>query len=278
MATNIVLKKSSVVGKVPQSGDLVYGELAINYADGKLYFKDTSNVVKYFNSQTPTLQNITGAGASTTDTISVGGLEIGTYSFPTTAGSTDQVLALNASGDLEWTSVAALAGGIALTDLSVSSNVASGNGSLSYDNTTGVFTFTPADLSTKQDTLVSGTNIKTINGSSILGSGDIVVSGSGVTEQSITTTTTSAELLDSFATIDYRSAEYFITTESDSGFSAFKLIVVHDGTNPYYSTHSIVGNTNSGDVSVTIASNAVNVYFTATDASTQVKFIRTTLS
>lgn len=33
--------------------------------------------------------------------------------------------------------------------------------------------------SSKQDTLVSGTNIKTINGSSILGSGDLVVSGGG---------------------------------------------------------------------------------------------------
>jgi hypothetical protein len=35
------------------------------------------------------------------------------------------------------------------------------------------------DLSGKQDTLVSATNIKTINGSSILGSGDLTVSGSG---------------------------------------------------------------------------------------------------
>jgi len=33
------------------------------------------------------------------------------------------------------------------------------------------------DPSTKQDTLVSGTNIKTINGNSLLGSGNIVVSG-----------------------------------------------------------------------------------------------------
>ena len=35
--------------------------------------------------------------------------------------------------------------GIALTDLSVSSNSPSGNGSLSYSNTTGVFTFTPSN-------------------------------------------------------------------------------------------------------------------------------------
>jgi len=34
-------------------------------------------------------------------------------------------------------------------------------------------------LSGKQATLVSATNIKTINGSSVLGAGDLVVSGSG---------------------------------------------------------------------------------------------------
>ena len=35
------------------------------------------------------------------------------------------------------------------------------------------------DINTKQDTLVSATNIKTINGESILGSGDLVISGGG---------------------------------------------------------------------------------------------------
>jgi hypothetical protein len=43
----------------------------------------------------------------------------------------------------------------------------------------------------KQDTLVSGTNIKTINGSSILGSGNLVISGSGATWGSITGTLSS---------------------------------------------------------------------------------------
>jgi hypothetical protein len=38
-------------------------------------------------------------------------------------------------------------GGIALTDLSVSADAASGGGSLSYNNTTGAFTYTPPDLS-----------------------------------------------------------------------------------------------------------------------------------
>jgi hypothetical protein len=35
-------------------------------------------------------------------------------------------------------------------------------------------------LSTKQDLLLSGTNIKTVNGASVLGSGDLAVTGSGV--------------------------------------------------------------------------------------------------
>jgi hypothetical protein len=39
MSSNIILKKSSVVSKVPVAGDLVFGELALNYSDGKLYYK-----------------------------------------------------------------------------------------------------------------------------------------------------------------------------------------------------------------------------------------------
>ena len=45
----------------------------------------------------------------------------------------------------------------------------------------GTFALT-SDLATKQNTLVSGTNIKTINGNSLLGSGDLVISGGGSTE------------------------------------------------------------------------------------------------
>jgi hypothetical protein len=50
MANNIILKKSSVADKVPLTTDLQYGEVALNYADGKLYYKDSSNNVKSFDS------------------------------------------------------------------------------------------------------------------------------------------------------------------------------------------------------------------------------------
>ena len=46
MSNQVLLKKSSVVAKVPTTGDLAYGEVALNYADGKLYFKNSSNTVQ----------------------------------------------------------------------------------------------------------------------------------------------------------------------------------------------------------------------------------------
>lgn len=44
----VLLKKSSVGGNSPGTGDLAYGEVAINYADGKLYYKNSSNQIKNF--------------------------------------------------------------------------------------------------------------------------------------------------------------------------------------------------------------------------------------
>ena len=48
MATDIRLKKSSVAGRIPSTSNLEYGEIALNYQDGKLYYKDASNNVKAF--------------------------------------------------------------------------------------------------------------------------------------------------------------------------------------------------------------------------------------
>lgn len=67
MANKIVLKKSSTGAKVPLTTDLDYGELAINYTDGKIYFKDSSNVIDFFRApskgvfSTPKLITVTGA-------------------------------------------------------------------------------------------------------------------------------------------------------------------------------------------------------------------------
>ena len=48
ITNRILLKKSSVVGKIPKSDDLEHGELALNFADGRLYFKNSDNIVEFF--------------------------------------------------------------------------------------------------------------------------------------------------------------------------------------------------------------------------------------
>lgn len=57
--TKLKLKKSSVSGRAPVAGDLDYGELAINYTDGKLYYRNSSNAVKAFNDSASTHTLIT---------------------------------------------------------------------------------------------------------------------------------------------------------------------------------------------------------------------------
>jgi hypothetical protein len=50
MSNTIKLKKSSVAAKVPLASDLDYGELAINYTDGNLFFKNSNNNIQTLTS------------------------------------------------------------------------------------------------------------------------------------------------------------------------------------------------------------------------------------
>lgn len=54
MAQTIKLKNSSVAAKVPLLADLVYGEVALNYADGKIYYKKSDNTIQSIGFDTVT--------------------------------------------------------------------------------------------------------------------------------------------------------------------------------------------------------------------------------
>lgn len=101
----------------------------------------------------------------------------------------------NSKGNGTVTSVAALTLGTTGTDLS--SSVATGTTTpvitlnVPTASATNRGVLSAANWSTfngKQDALVSGTNIKTINGSSVLGSGNLTISGSGLTQSTWLTT------------------------------------------------------------------------------------------
>jgi len=63
MSTTIKLKKSGATGNVPSNTTLEFGELALNYADGILYYKNATN----------TISQISGTAANTFETINANG-------------------------------------------------------------------------------------------------------------------------------------------------------------------------------------------------------------
>ena len=128
MANKVLLKKSSTAAKVPLTSDLDYGELALNYADGKLYYKTSSNTIKSFTDDTSvvtltgsqTLSNKTLTNAILSGSLTAGG---GT-------GTSGQVLQSTGTG-VQWATVSGGGGGysdlveVAQTGISTSTNISS---------------------------------------------------------------------------------------------------------------------------------------------------------
>jgi hypothetical protein len=116
MANTIKIKNSGTASAVPSS--LEFGELGLNYADGKIYFKNLANTIAEFT--TPpnlVIQNTAPANTSVlwadTSVIGVGVVPVG--------GTTGQVLSKgsNTSYDAVW------ANAVSSSDLSLKANIAS---------------------------------------------------------------------------------------------------------------------------------------------------------
>jgi len=69
MSNKVLLKKSSVVGKAPATTDLDYGELALNYADGLLYFKNANNIIQSFAAYNSGIVTLTATQTLTNKTL-----------------------------------------------------------------------------------------------------------------------------------------------------------------------------------------------------------------
>jgi len=161
---------STVTVAAPSGG----GNLSLNNANAEFTYTppDLSNFITSLGAAAGvTTQKITnwdnaygwGNHASAGYLTSVPALALGGLSnVSSNAPSDGQVLKWN-NANSEWepgTDLTSSGGsGIALTDLSTSTGAASGGGSLSYNNGTGVFTFAPADLTSfitaETDTLQS---------------------------------------------------------------------------------------------------------------------------
>lgn len=124
-----------------------------------------------------------GAGAAIFQTVSAGGAGSGTVT------SVSVTTANGVSGSVA-TATSTPAISLTLGAITPSSVVSSGSvtgTNLSGTNTGDNATNTQYSglAASKQDVLVSGTNIKTINSTSLLGAGDIAISGSGLTQSQV---------------------------------------------------------------------------------------------
>jgi hypothetical protein len=108
MANKVLLKKSSTGAKVPLVTDLDYGELAINYADGKLYYKTSSNTIKSFTEDS-SVATLTGTQTLSNKTLSSVVLT-GTLTVAGGVGTAGQVLQSTGSG-VQWADVSGGGGG-----------------------------------------------------------------------------------------------------------------------------------------------------------------------
>ena len=342
MSTKVLLKKSSVLGKVPLTTDLSYGELALNYADGKLYFKDSANNIKSFDSapqlslndltdvDTVSTPPVAGnvlkwngsvwapavdatAGGSGTDADTLDGYDSsyflnynnltnkptlfsGNYNDltnkPTIPTLTSQLT--NDSGFLtsytETDPVYTASSWYSTTNNSSNWNTAYGWGNhasagyLTSSSLTGYATesYVNTQLSSKQNTLVSGTNIKTINNQSLLGSGNISISGGGASltygdfsDNTAQAPSLSPIVLDSYSLTTYRSGKYMIQAVGTT-IHTLEVMITHDDTSVYMNEYSeIITGSALFTIDAAINGSNIDITVTPTESGVTFDFVRT---
>ncbi len=132
MTNTVLIKRSSVANSVPLAGNLLPGELAINYNDGNLFYKNASNVVTVIASNRflSVSGNVTGGnvitsgavstsgivGTGNIDFVSSGNISLGNVgNIHITGGSSGYVLSTNGSGSLSWVAQSGSSGGSTIT-------------------------------------------------------------------------------------------------------------------------------------------------------------------
>lgn len=198
MTASIILKKSSVAARVPATGDLAYGELALNYADGALYYKRSDNTVQNLVavnavtnvSGTGTVSGLTLTGnVTSTGSLTLGGTLTLTSGNVTTALGFTPYNATNPSGYTTNTgTVTSVATGTGLTGGTITTTGTIGltGQALALHNlaTNGVIARTGSGTVAAR-TITAGTAISVTNGNGV--SGNPTITNTGVT--SITATT-----------------------------------------------------------------------------------------
>jgi hypothetical protein len=245
MSNQIILKKSSVTGKVPQTYDLEYGEVALNYADGKLYFKDSNNSISNIGKNADTANSL-----QTPRLISISGDATGSVSFD---GSSDVDIALTVNSTS--------------TTYSISAELAIGGVDIRL---------TGSDTTTDNVSIVGGAGItvERIDDSTIS-----INSLSPTSTDFIDLTDTVLNTIDSFNKNVYRTAKYLVQAVNGTEVHCTEVLITHNNTDVFITEYATMYSGNSlMTISASIDATTVYLEATADYNNTNIDFVRTTIS
>lgn len=298
--TAIKLKKSSVSGKAPLVSDIDYGELALNYADGKLFYKHSGNTIRSFLDSNQILNlidsdylkniinstyiqvsrpinvvedsapflggNLNLNGRNITDSGSSGSI---TMSGNITGGN------ITATGDisgayLRSTNSVGDEGGEITLAKPVTNTTIAGNGVTIdvYQNKLRIF----EQGGTSRGAFIDLTAAVSGAGSNLLAGG----SGSSyVTGKVILTTTSANQIVDSFAYSSVRTVKYYVEASTSSGYHATEILLTHDGSNCYITEYATIYSGSSlASFDANISGSNARLLVTPVNANTTITFAR----
>lgn len=97
--TPIQLYRSGTASTVPVAGNLNYGELAINYNDGLMYYKDSGNAVQIIGRKNPGYLNIPKSGTAKTTAYTLATSDVGEFIEVGSGGSIEIPNSTFSAGD-----------------------------------------------------------------------------------------------------------------------------------------------------------------------------------
>ena len=299
MASVVKIRRSSVQGKAPTVEQLQLGELALNTADGKLFSSTGSAIFE--------------VGANTS-VANIGTLTVGNtspFTFPTSDGSSGQVLKTDGSGTLYWsadTASVSNTGAVAQSATSDSSfnefNYIASNGQITFsgnDNSNTPLSYNPDKIIVFLNgvRLAKDTDYFANNGTTIVlddptRQNDVVdvhtyldveneLHRNNSSHNSNTCYTTS---IDSWSASEYRSAKYIVQIEDanpeGSEFEVREILVVQNNNRAYFTeccTVSTAGDTRVAYIGTRVVNDTVHLLVTPTmGSSMNINLVRISLS
>jgi hypothetical protein len=166
-----------------------------------------------------------------------------------------------------------------------------GLGSLSYDNSTGVITYTGASDAEVRALFTGGTGVTITTGTIAIGQavgtadavqfGSINLDNHAILDTATLTTsaTTADQVIDTVSAAAYRTVKYVISVSSGTDYQAVEMLVVHNGTTATQTTYADLSTGVSlATFTVDINSGNVRLLTTPVNAVTAYKVTRTAIA